>query len=149
MRLIHWGFAVAFLGLLGSGLAVGNPDLRGIPFLGSKLFREIHLTWAVLLFVLPALAAAWDGFSPIADLWREARAARGRFNAGQKLNLALVVILTTGLVVTGTVIGAPVDGPLPAGVREAIYPLHTLLGYCTIPVVVGHVLVATWRGWGH
>jgi cytochrome b subunit of formate dehydrogenase len=136
MRLVHWGFALAFFGLLGSGVALANPDLRGIPFLGSKLVREIHLTWAVLLFVLPALAAAWDGFAQLGQV-------ADRLNVGQKLNLWLVVSLTFGLAVTGSIIGAPVVGPIPAAVREAVYPLHVVLAYCTVPVVAGHVLLAT------
>lgn len=166
MRLVHWGFAISFLGLLSSGLAIGHPDLRGIPFLGSKLFREIHLTWAVLLFVLPALAASWDGYAELRALWRESRgldrtdrrwplavAARllgrrgslppqGRLNVGQKLNLWLVVLLTGSLALTGAVIAPEGGRPVPQEVREVVYEIHLLLGYATIPLVAGHLFLA-------
>ncbi len=154
MRLMHWGLAVAFFGLLASGLALGNPDLRGIPFMGSKLVRELHLTWAVLLFVLPAVAAAWDGFRELRALWAEARRPGGaagwrgavapgdRLNVGQRLNLLAVVGLLGGLTITGAVIAPEGGRPVPQAVREVVYEVHVLLAYATVPLVAGHLLLA-------
>jgi formate dehydrogenase subunit gamma len=166
MRLTHWGFAVAFLGLLASGLALGNPELRGIPFLGSKLVREIHLTWAALLFVLPAVAASWDGYQELRGVWREAcsldwrdwrwlmavalrllgrRASlpeQGRLNAGQKLNLLVVAALGAAQALTGVIIAPEAGRPVPQPVREVVYELHVLLAYCAVPVIAGHVFFA-------
>lgn len=165
MRLAHWGFALAFLGLLGSGLALGQPSLRGIPFLGSKLVREIHLTSAVLLFLLPALAASWDGYREIRRQWAAARwlgardwrwlaalprravgrgslPPQGRFNAGQKLNVYAVLLLVAGLAATGLVIAPEAGRPVPQAVRGLVYELHVLLAWATLPLVVGHVFLA-------
>lgn len=165
MRLVHWGFALAFLGLLGSGLALGQPSLRGIPLLGSKLVREIHLTCAVLLFLLPALAASWDGYREIRRQWAAARwlgardwrwllalplravrrgplPPRGRFNAGQKLNVYAVLVLVAGLAGTGLVIAPEAGRPVPQAVRGLVYEVHVLLAWATIPLVVGHVFLA-------
>ncbi len=167
MRLVHWAVAIAFLGLLGTGLALGNAELRGIPFLGSKLIRELHLTCGVLLLVLPAVAAAWDGFIQVRDVWNKsvhfdssdrhwlaAIAERlqsrnsetppaGFFNAGQKLNLIVLLALALGLALTGALLAPLGPSPIPAAVRELVYPLHVVLAYCTIPLLVAHVLLAT------
>ncbi len=166
VRLTHWGLALAYFGLLGSGLALGSADLRGIPFLGSKLVREVHLTWAVLLLVLPAVAASWDGFRAAHRLWAESRAfgpadvgwlramvtrafggqeatpQQGRLNAGQKLNLLLVVGLLGGLALTGVAIAPPGGQPVPQDIRESVYEIHLALAYLTVPLILGHVLMA-------
>ncbi len=166
VRLTHWGLALAYFGLLGSGLALGSDDLGGIPFMGSRLVREIHLTWAVLLFVLPAVAASWDSFGALGGLVREAAhltpadwrwlqtalgrtlgrsaemPAQGRLNAGQKLNLLLVLGLLSGLALTGALVAPPAGRPVPQAVREALYEIHVLLAYATIPLIAAHVVLA-------
>lgn len=166
LRLVHWGFAVPFLGLLATGFLLGVPELRGIPFMGSKLVREIHLTFAVLLVVLPALAASWDGYRSAARVGRDAlafdrtdaawvtawprralgRGARdtavGRFNAGQKVNAWLVLALSTGLAVSGSVIAPEAGRPVPQAIRITAYEFHVLLAVATIPLVAGHVFLA-------
>jgi cytochrome b subunit of formate dehydrogenase len=136
MRLLHWSLAVAFFGLLGSGLALQHPDLRGIPLLGSRLMREIHLTWAVLLLIGPALAAAWDGFREPMQAWVSAR-----FNVGQRLNVVLVLMLLVGLAASGLIVATD-RLVMPQAVREAAYGVHRLLAYATLPVIGAHVTLA-------
>jgi formate dehydrogenase subunit gamma len=167
MRLVHWTLAAAFLGLLATGLALESPDLRGIPFLGSKLVREIHLTCAVLLLLMPALAASWDGFREVRSVWREARhfvagdlgwlrgvclrlvgwraefPSQGRLNAGQKLNTLVLVALLSGLAVSGAIIAPEAGRPVPQVVREFVYEIHRLLAYSTIPIIAAHIVLAT------
>jgi formate dehydrogenase subunit gamma len=146
LRLVHWGMAIAMSGLLASGLALQNPELRGIPFLGSKLMREVHLSWAVLLAVLPALAASWDGFQQLRHLCREAwrlRARAARLNVGQKLNVLVVLALAAGLALTGLVLAPLGPSPVPQALRELAYPLHVLLAYAMTAIVAAHVVVAT------
>ena len=149
LRLVHWGLAIAVLGLLASGLALESPELRGIPLLGSKLVREVHLSWAVMLVVLPALAASWDGFQELGRLWREAsqlRSRAARLNIGQKLNVHFVVGLTAGLALTGVAIAPLGPSPVPQGLREIAYPVHVLLAYAMAALVVGHVVMVA-RSW--
>ena len=136
MRLLHWSLAVAFFGLLGSGLALQNPDLRGIPLLGSRLMREVHLTWAVLLVIGPALAASWDGFREPIRVWLS-----DRFNLGQRLNVMLVLLLLLGLGVSGIVVAT--DRLLvPQAAREVAYTLHRVLAYASLPLIGAHVALA-------
>lgn len=164
-RAFHWTFALIFLALLGTGLALEHPDLRGIPFYGSKLVREVHLTLALLLLCLPALAASWDGFASVRAMLRAALAFRaadsawlralgghlvgrggemppqGRFNAGQKLNAYLTILATVGLALSGVLI-APLHGPIPQAWRELLYQVHTVLAYAIIPLVAVHIGLA-------
>ncbi len=166
-RLVHWALALSFLALLGTGLALGNPGLRGIPLMGSKLVREVHLTWAVLLFVLPTLAASWDGFDQLRSLWRESRQfsradrtwlrlltlravgqhsdlpPQGRLNAGQKLNVLVLVVLISGLALTGVIIAPEAGRPFPQWLRASVYDAHMWLAYATVPLILGHVFLAT------
>ena len=136
MRLLHWSLAAAFFGLLGSGLALQNPDLRGIPLLGSRLMREAHLTWAVLLLIGPALAASWDGFREPVQVWRS-----DRFNLGQRLNVMLILVLLVGLGLTGVVVATD-RLVMPQAVREAAYAVHRLLAYASLPLIGAHVALA-------
>lgn len=149
LRLVHWGLAITIFGLLASGLALEDPRLRGIPLLGSKLVREVHLSWAVLLVVLPALAASWDGFQELGLLWGEARHLRtraARLNIGQKLNVHFVIGLTAALALTGVAIAPLGPSPIPQALREVAYPLHVLLAYAMAALVVGHVAMVA-RSW--
>lgn len=146
LRLVHWGLAIAWFGLLLSGLALESPDLRGIPFLGSKLMREVHLSWAVLLAVLPTLAASWDGFHQLGTLWREAShlgAPIVRLNVGQKLNVFIVLALSAGLALTGLAIAPLGPSPVPQALRELAHPLHVLLAYAMTAVIAVHIVLAT------
>ena len=139
MRLLHASLAVAFFGLLASGLALQHPDLRGIPLLGSRLVREVHLTWAVLLLVGPGLAAAWDGFREPVAVWLS-----DRFNVGQRLNVVVVLALLLGLGLSGVVVASD-RLVVPQAVREAAYGVHRLLAYATLPLIGAHVALALGR----
>jgi cytochrome b subunit of formate dehydrogenase len=139
MRLLHANLALAFFGLLASGLALQQPELRGIPFLGSRLVREVHLTWALLLFIGPALAASWDGFREPMRAW-----ASDRFNFGQRLNVVLVLALLLGLGLSGLVIASD-RAVVPQVVREMAYAVHRLLAYAILALVAAHVAVALGR----
>ena len=136
MRLLHWSLTVAYFGLLSSGFALQNADLRGIPLLGSRLAREVHLTWAVLLVLAPMLAASWDGYGEPGRVW-----ASDRLSLGQRVNVGLVVGLVAGLALTGAIVALD-RSVLPQAVREVAYDAHRLLAYATIPLVSGHVILA-------
>jgi cytochrome b subunit of formate dehydrogenase len=136
MRLLHWSLAAAYVGLLSSGLALQNADLRGIPLLGSRLVREVHLTWALLLVLAPALAASWDGYREPGRVW-----ASDRLSLGQRANTLLVVGLLVALALTGTLVAAD-RALVPQAWREVAYESHRRLAYATLPLIAGHVVLA-------
>jgi cytochrome b subunit of formate dehydrogenase len=139
MHLLHASLAVAVFALLASGLALQEPALRGIPFLGSRLVREVHLTWALLLVIGPALAASWDGFREPVAVWLS-----DRFNLGQRLNVVLVLVLLVGLGLSGLVVAMD-RLVVPQVVRETAYGVHRLLAYAMLALVAAHVAVALGR----
>ena len=138
MQALHWSLAFAYFGLLATGFALQNADLRGIPLFGSRLVRELHLTLALVLIFGPALAAAWDGYREPGRVW-----ASNRLNLGQRVNVVLVVGLLVGLTLTGLLVTLD-RFLLPQSLREVAYEAHRLLAYATIPLVAGHLVMVVW-----
>jgi cytochrome b subunit of formate dehydrogenase len=132
-RALHWGFALGYLLLLGSGLPLMMPVLRGwirgySPVIGLRLHLAAAVLWVVATLAVVLLGDrrrlrdTWRELSRLgpddgAWLWRfpcwlvarsgdRARidATVGRFNGGQKVN-ALFTALTSGLLLV-TVSGA-------------------------------------------
>jgi formate dehydrogenase subunit gamma len=161
----HWTFAGLFLLLLASGLALFHPQWRNLDLAGVKLVKEIHIALGLLFVLAPLTVAAWDNWRALradaralrtwtaADTgWLVALAARAacqrraapdqkRFNAGQKLNVAYVMVISVGLVVTGGLIWP--DWLLPPGERALLFQMHDLLMLLSVPAVVIHVVLAT------
>lgn len=114
-RAVHWVNAVAFFGLLATGMALYLPGLAGM--LGSRgALTTIHLTvaaaWICALLVIVATsdrgalrrtAQEIDRFAPDDLRWLTGRGApQGRFNAGQKAHSIAqaafaVLFMTSGL----------------------------------------------------
>lgn len=162
---VHWTFGGLFLLLLASGLALFHPQWRNWDLVGVKLLKETHIVLGLLLVLAPATAAVWDNgravradaraivaWSATDRAWLWALAApllgrrrpgppQGRFNAGQKLNVAYVMIISVGLVVTGGLMWP--DWLLTPGQRALAFSLHDLLMMLSIPAIVLHIALAT------
>jgi formate dehydrogenase subunit gamma len=160
-RLAHWLLAVCFFVLLGSGLALYLPSLAG--HVARPTAKSIHLYAAVALgvgLVLVVLLGDRRGFrGTLRDLDRfdrddarwlaggprrvvtgEAPPPQGRFNAGQKLNAALVSGVMVVMAVTGFL--------LWYGERDTAYryagtvDIHDWGTLLLIFLVAGHVYLA-------
>lgn len=136
-RALHWGFALGYLLLLGSGLPLMMPVLRGwirgySPVIGLRLHLAAAVLWVVATLAVVLLGDrrrlrdTWRELSRLgpddgAWLWRfpcwlvarsgdRARidATVGRFNGGQKVN-ALFTALTSGLLLVTGVALWPID----------------------------------------
>lgn len=169
-RLIHWSLAVPFLLLLLTGLTNFEPRLKALEVEGFRLFAWAHVVLgftmvaiapAVLLALLRsrtlrAEAAALADLTAADQRWlehrarallgaREAEPPAGRFNAGQKLNALASAAATAALLVTGVVLGVNYVQKeiLAVGTVNAVFPWHTLLSLATIPLVLGHIYLAT------
>ena len=162
-RLFHWSFALPFLVLLVSGIILALPDTETL-LARRELIRGVHLYAAVSLVLLPAMALLTDLRGLARDLheidywdhldmrWlrlavlpnflrREPLPAAGRFNAGQKLNAVLAAAGITGLVITGALMWKAELFPIWSG--EVATDLHDLLTLVMLPLVLGHVFLAT------
>ena len=120
-RALHWLLAGCFFVLLGSGLALYVPSLAGV--VDRPTAKAWHIDAAVVLALgaVVIVAADWRRFrrtareldrfdrddarwlagGPRRIVLHEPTPPQGRFNAGQKLNVALVGGLMTVMYVTG------------------------------------------------
>ncbi len=158
-RSLHWLLAVTFLVMLATGLALFVPDLATL--VPRPVAKAWHVDAAIALAagVLALFAAHWprlratmrdlDRFDRDdrrwlfgwSRLWRPAPAPpQGRFNAGQKINSALVGGLMVVLAITGVL--------LLLGERNTRYRfagtviVHDWATWSLVVLVVGHVYLA-------
>jgi len=153
-RLLHWANAVGFLFLLATGLILYLPSLAVL--VGRRpLIQDLHF-WSgvgwVSVLVLIALVGDRRGLKRLAcevdrfdrdDLrWLLGRrpAPQGRFNAGQKVNIALTAAFTFLFLVSGLL--------LWLGERDTRFRfastvlLHDGLMYLALALLVGHLYLA-------
>lgn len=154
-RALHWVNAAAFLTLLASGLVLYLPSLA-VAVGRRPLVKDVHF-WTGVCW-LPALAlvvclgdrrgilrAAREVDAFDADDRRWLRGARpvppqGRFNAGQKVNVALTAAFTVLFLVSGLL--------LWLGERDTRFRfastvlLHDGLMYAAFALLVGHLYLA-------
>ena len=158
-RALHWLLALTFFVMLATGLALFVPDLAAV--VARPVAKAWHIDAAVALAagVLALFAAHWARLrATMRDLdrfdrddtrwlfgwsriWRRAPAPpQGRFNAGQKLNSALVGGLMVVMFITG--------GLLWLGERDTRYRfagtviVHDWATWILIVLVVGHLYLA-------
>jgi len=168
-RLVHWVHAFSFLALIYTGFSYFIPQFGFLaaPFGGVKNALNIHISLGVLFVVLPFIslftkypyilvkkAFSWDGddnkwmlvfpkffffprkyFSDIVDV------PQGKFKAGQKMNVWLVLMFGLTSAVTGFVLyGWPESGNLD--IKFWLLLLHSLAGTVSFSIIVGHVYLA-------
>jgi formate dehydrogenase subunit gamma len=157
-RSLHWLLAFTFLTMLATGLILELPTFAELAA-NRQLWKSIHLGAAlgfwVGLFLL--VASAHEEIVPTFDQldrfdeddrrwlrWAVVRdgdePAQGRFNAGQKLNSALIAGLLVVLTLSGTVMFL---GEVNAGFRgTAAILVHDLATWISIPLIAGHLYLA-------
>jgi formate dehydrogenase subunit gamma len=153
-RVLHWANAVGFFFLLATGLILYLPSLAVL--VGRRpLIQDLHF-WSgvgwVSVLALIALVGDRRGLEQLArevdrfdrdDLrWLLGRrpAPQGRFNAGQKVNVALTAAFTLLFLVSGLL--------LWFGERDTRFRfastvlLHDGLMYVALALLVGHLYLA-------
>jgi formate dehydrogenase subunit gamma len=168
-RVAHWALAVPFLALLGTGLALFVPELKAIHIGGYRLLALMHVLTGIVALTGPvALLLGLRASKPLRSDIRAALSIRqedidwltrgaaliaglrrrlpeaGKFNAGQKLNTAFSLAITSGLLATGAVLAVNFfwRGALPPSFVEDVFPWHTRLMVLSLPVIAGHIYLA-------
>jgi formate dehydrogenase subunit gamma len=152
-RALHWIHASAFLVMLGSGLVLYLPSLSAA--VGRRPFvKDVHvdtaLAWgaALLLVVLVgdrrglrATLRELDVYDRDDRLWlRRIPRPQGRFNAGQKLNVAFTAAFAVLFAVSGALLWL---GERDHRFRLAsTIVLHDGLMYVSVVLLVGHLYLA-------
>jgi formate dehydrogenase subunit gamma len=160
-RVLHWTIAITFFVMLGTGLALYFPVFA--QFVDRPSAKEFHL-WAaiamgVAMVLVPLLGnrravldsarevqyldrddVAWLKAGPARQLGRVSPVPQGRFNAGQKLNTALLSGGMTIMYVTGFL--------LWWGERNTEWrlmgtvPVHDIFTLLLTLLVTGHIYLA-------
>lgn len=152
-RLLHWVHALAFAGLLVTGLLLYLPSVAGV--LGSReAVKTVHLyvasAWLVALLLIVALGDRRGLRATVRDLelfdgddrrWlRRTGAPQGRFNAGQKLHAALQAAFATLFLISGSLL---LYGERDTRFRlDGTIILHDALTFFATVMVVGHIYLA-------
>jgi formate dehydrogenase subunit gamma len=155
-RALHWVLAFGFFALLASGLVLYVPKLS-VLVARRPLIKTLHLytgvAWLVALVLVTAVGNRKSLLATLRELdrfdeddrrWLLHRPSRpGRFNAGQKLNAALVSAFTVLFAVSGFL--------LWYGERDTRFRfastilLHDGLMYVSLVLLVGHLYLAMIR----
>jgi formate dehydrogenase subunit gamma len=159
-RSLHWLLAVTFLAMLATGLILYLPVFAELAA-NRRLWKSIHLGaaiafWAglVVLFLtdlsgsLRRTAGEFERFDDDDLRWLGWAVARrgpeppaGRFNAGQKLNAALVAGLMVVFTVSGVLIYLQETDAAVRGRTSAIL-VHDIATWIAVPLIAGHLYLA-------
>jgi formate dehydrogenase subunit gamma len=155
---LHWLLAVSFLVMLATGLILYLPSLAEVAA-QRQLWKSIHLGaalgfWVGLLLIwgsdpvaLRSARGEIERFDSDDRAWlawsvtrRGAEPPQGRFNAGQKLNTAVVAGLMVVFTFTGVLIYLQEASARFRGTSAIL--IHDVAMYIAIPLVIGHLYLA-------
>jgi formate dehydrogenase subunit gamma len=155
---LHWLLAVSFLTMLVTGLILYLPSLAEVAA-NRRLWKSIHLGAALafwfgtLLIVssstggLRRTVGQIDTFDDDDRRWLKwqvrqmgPKPPQGRFNAGQKLNTAVIAGLMVVFTISGTLMYLQEVDARFRGTSAIL--VHDIAMYIAIPLVIGHLYMA-------
>jgi formate dehydrogenase subunit gamma len=155
---LHWLLAVSFLVMLATGLILYLPSLAEVAA-QRQLWKSIHLGaalgfWVGVLLIwssdpieMRSAKREIDSFDSDDRAWlawsvtrRGAEPPQGRFNAGQKLNTAIVAGLMVVFTITGVLIYLQEASARFRGTSAIL--IHDVAMYIAVPLVIGHLYLA-------
>ena len=155
---LHWLLAVSFLTMLVTGLILYLPSLAEVAA-NRRLWKSIHLGAALafwfgtLLIVssstgkLRRTVGQIDKFDDDDRRWLKwqvrqmgPKPPQGRFNAGQKLNTAVIAGLMVVFTISGTLMYLQEVDATFRGTSAIL--VHDIAMYIAIPLVIGHLYMA-------
>jgi formate dehydrogenase subunit gamma len=157
-RMLHWLLAITFAAMLATGLILALPSLAEVAA-NRVLWKSIHLTaavtfWAGLIALIPGntrelrgTARDVDRFDEIDAAWLRwavtrhgAEPGSGRFNAGQKLNTAIVAGLMVVFTISGSLMYSQERDASFRGTSAIL--VHDWATWISIPLIAGHLYLS-------
>ena len=157
-RSLHWLLAGTFFAMLVTGLILYLPALAQVAA-DRQLWKSIHLGaaiafWGGTLLLLGSApgelqrtARELDSFDEDDRRWLRWAVRRGgpeppqgRFNAGQKLNSAMIAGLMVVFTVSGTLMYLQETDASFRGTSAIL--VHDVAMYVAVPIVLGHLYLA-------
>jgi formate dehydrogenase subunit gamma len=159
-RRLHWLLAATFLAMLATGLILYLPAFAQVAA-DRRLWKSIHLGsavafWAGLVILLLSdtggalrrSASEMDRFDDDDLRWlrwsvarRGAEPPQGRFNAGQKLNTAIIAGLMVVFTASGVLMYLQETDAAVRGRTSAIL-VHDVATWIAVPLIAGHLYLA-------
>jgi formate dehydrogenase subunit gamma len=155
---LHWLLAVSFLTMLVTGLILYLPSLAEVAA-NRRLWKSIHLGaalafWLGTLLIVSSSTGGLrrtvgqiDTFDDDDRRWLKwqvrqmgPKPPQGRFNAGQKLNTAVIAGLMVVFTISGTLMYLQEVDATFRGTSAIL--VHDIAMYIAIPLVIGHLYMA-------
>jgi formate dehydrogenase subunit gamma len=155
---LHWLLAVSFLTMLVTGLILYLPSLAEVAA-NRRLWKTIHLGAALAFWCgtflivssstggLGRTVGQIDQFDDDDRRWLKwqvrqmgPKPPQGRFNAGQKLNTAVIAGLMVVFTISGTLMYLQEVDARFRGTSAIL--VHDIAMYIAIPLVIGHLYMA-------
>jgi len=155
---LHWLLAVSFLTMLATGLILYLPSLAAVAA-NRRLWKSIHLGaalafWLGTLLIVSSSTGGLrrtvgqiDKFDDDDRRWLKwqvrqmgPKPPQGRFNAGQKLNTAVIAGLMVVFTISGTLMYLQEVDARFRGTSAIL--VHDIAMYIAIPLVIGHLYMA-------
>ena len=155
---LHWLLAVSFLTMLATGLILYLPSLAEVAA-NRRLWKSIHLGaalafWLGTLLIVSSSTGGLrrtvgqiDKFDDDDRRWLKwqvrqmgPKPPQGRFNAGQKLNTAVIAGLMVVFTISGTLMYLQEVDARFRGTSAIL--VHDIAMYIAIPLVIGHLYMA-------
>jgi formate dehydrogenase subunit gamma len=165
-RVFHWGHTVTFLLLAMTGMTLFFPFLRPLAQgEGGLLIRLVHRAAAIAYGAFPLVYVILEPRRAVMSLksvfkvgrydieWvkgmipyymfgrHEAMAPQDRFNTGEKLNAAVIILGSVVFAVTGVVMWFG-KGMLPIGLFQTMVLLHDIAMVVTVCMFIVHFFLA-------
>ena len=157
-RWFHWTFALPFLGLAGTGLALALREPLGLDVAATQRLVHVHEALAAFWLIAPLLVLLsgqtrealadltlpfrfgrmdlrWLALQPLVALGRAVEPPAGKLNGGQKLNGLLACAFACGLAASGLWLWRRPGALVP-------WLAHLALFAAWLPVFAGHFYLA-------
>jgi len=154
-RVLHWSHALVFIWLLISGIVL---FLTPKSLLNDPFIKMVHLYASLPLILSPGIIYLYGSIPTKNDIkelmewtqddlhWfldffkKNKTSITGKFNAGQKANFLFVLILITGLTLTGFVVW--MKSMFSRNFVELNFIIHDSLAILSILLLTGHIMLA-------